>query len=514
MPEVDQLGRVGSPAPGSTHVELRRVTKQFGGVDALTDVTLGIAAGSIHALVGENGAGKSTLGRIIAGVHQPDGGEVVVNGRPARYRSPRDAIADGVTIIAQELTLVPRRTVIDNVFLGSESRRAGLRRPRESRSRFATLSSNAGFDIPGDAIVGDLRVADQQKVEILRALARDASLIVMDEPTAALTRDEAAKLFQVVRRLTSAGTTVVYVSHFLEEVLALADTVTSLRDGRLVRTSPAADETTTSLVAAMLGRTLDVTFPEKRSPDRAAPVVLSVRGLSRPPAYTDVSFEVRAGEIVGIAGLIGSGRSEVARAIFGADRASSGEIRVLGQPYAPRHPHHAVRAGVAMVPEDRKGQGLHMSQQILFNVTLPHGRHVSRGGVLSRRAQERGTRALARRVALPPSLKRPVLGLSGGNQQRVLFAKWLFRTPALLIADEPTRGVDVGAKRGIYELLVGLAAEGMAVLLISSEVEEVLGLSHTILIMRRGRLVAEFDGTANVEDEVVQAALATDAYSA
>jgi ABC-type sugar transport system ATPase subunit len=496
------------------HVELRGVAKRFGGVQALSEIDLAIERGSIHGLVGENGAGKSTLGKIIAGVHRPDDGELWVDDRRAHYLSPRGALADGLTLIAQEPTLVPRRSVLENVFLGIERGRAGVVQPRSLRARWRDLVEEVGFDLPADAPAGTLRVADQQKAEVMRAVARSARLIVMDEPTAALTADESERLFKAVRRLRERGTTIVYVSHFLAEVLDLVETVTVLRDGRLVRTSPAANETPESLVSAMLGRSMDVTFPEKSFPPADAPVVLSVRGLTRAPALADISLDVRAGEIVGLAGLIGSGRSEVARAIFGADKRDAGEIRVDDRPVRIRTPRDGVRAGIVMIPEDRKGQGLLMLRPIVDNVTLPHLASVSRAGVVEERRERRDTAELVRQVDVrAKGLSAKVSTLSGGNQQKVLFAKWLFRRPRVFVADEPTRGVDVGAKRAIYELIRSLAEQGMAVLLISSEHEEVLGLAHRVLVMRGGRIVEELDNVSMSEEAIMKAAFATHAAS-
>jgi ABC-type sugar transport system ATPase subunit len=492
------------------HVELKGVGKRFGGVQALANIELAVERGSIHALVGENGAGKSTLGKIIAGVHSPDDGEIWIEGRKVEYRSPRDALDDGVTMIAQEPTLVPARSVVENVFLGIEPSRGGLADERQMRTRFEKLAGDIGFALAPTAAAGSLRVADQQKVEILRSLARSARLIVMDEPTAALTADEAERLFGIVRRLRERGTTIVYVSHFLTEVLALVDTVTVLRDGRLVRTAPAERETPATLVSAMLGRSMELTFPDKEPPPADAPVVLSVRGLTRPGVLDDISFEIRAGEVLGLAGLIGSGRSEVARAIFGADRAS-GEVRLDGRPLNVRSPRDAIDAGIAMLPEDRKYQGLLMQRSIVENVSLPHLGTVSAAGVVAGGRERRTVADLLQRLdvrAKGPGAR--VATLSGGNQQKVLFGKWLFRRPQVLLADEPTRGVDVGAKRSIYDLIRSLAKDGMAVLLISSEHEEVLGLAHRVLVMRGGRVVAELDEQSMNEDALMRAAFAAD----
>ncbi len=495
----------------TAHVELRGIGRRFGGVQALRDIDLVIERGSIHGLVGENGAGKSTLGKIVAGVHRPDQGELRIDGKLTDYRSPRDALADGVTIITQEPTLVPHRSVLENVFLGIESRKLGVLDKRAMRRRYAQLIEQAQLELPPNALARTLRVAEQQKAEILRAIARGASLIVMDEPTSALTTDEAERLLEVVTRLRERGTTIIYVSHLLEEVLRLVDRITVLRDGRLVRTAPAAEETAGGLVSAMLGRSLELAFPDKVYPRDDAPIVFSVRDLSRGGAISDISIDVRAGEIVGLAGLIGSGRSEVARAIFGADRRDSGEIELGGKPLKIRTPRDAIRAGVVMLPEDRKTQGLLMLRSIADNVTLPHLDTVSRGGVLATRRERHAAAGLMEQVdvrAKGPSAK--LNTLSGGNQQKVLFAKWLLRTPRVFIADEPTRGVDVGAKRAICELIHSLAAQGKAVLLISSEHEEVLGLAHRVLVMRGGRIVAELDRHTMSEDALLHAAFATE----
>jgi rhamnose transport system ATP-binding protein len=492
------------------HVETRDLSKRFGGAQALREVSVSIVRGSIHGLVGENGAGKSTLGKVIAGVHSPDHGELLVDGEPVSFRSPRDALARGLTTIAQEISLVPSRTVIENVYLGIETARYRVVQQRVLRARYDALCEEVGFHVPPNLPVAALRVADQQKVEILRAVARQAQLIVMDEPTASLTSDESERLFAVVRSLRQRGTTIVYVSHFLEEVLDLVDTVTVLRDGQVVRSGPAAGQTPTSLVTAMLGRPMEIAFPDKTPPAADARVVLSVEGLET-SFLSDIGFEIRAGEILGLAGLVGSGRSEVARAIFGADPRTGGVIALNGETVSLSSPRAAVKHGIALLPENRKTEGLMMGRSIVENVSLPHLEAVSRGGILTTRKEQREISQLIERVDVRGArANNPVHELSGGNQQKVLFAKWLLRRPRLLIADEPTRGVDVGAKRAIYDLIHSLAADGMAVLLISSELEEVLGLSHRLLVMRGGSVVARFEGDEMSEDAVMAAAFATE----
>jgi simple sugar transport system ATP-binding protein/ribose transport system ATP-binding protein len=492
-------------------IALRGISKRFGGVQALADIDLTIAEKEIHALVGENGAGKSTVGKIIAGVIRADGGELLVDGQERRYLSPHQALEDGITTIQQEIALVPQRSVIENVFLGIESRRFGnVVDERDLQAKFRTLIEVSGFDLrPGD-LVRSLRLADQQKVEILRALARNARVIVFDEPTAALSAEEAAKLIQIVRALRDQGKTIVYVSHYLPEILSLADRVTILRNGRHVRTSQASDETPDKLVEGMLGRAMELAFPPKAPPAPDAPLVLHVRDLGYGAGTGRVSLDIRAGEIVGLAGLVGSGRSEVARAIFGLDRREGGEVSVGGEVLRGKHPKEAIRAGVALVPESRKDQGLHMGLSARVNVSLPHLRTVTRQGVVDARREREGTAKILDDLAIAPNRpEKRVRTFSGGNQQKVLFAKWLFRQPKVLVADEPTRGVDVGAKVGIYELLASLAREGMAVLLISSEIEEILGLSHRVIVMRQGEIVAELGGDAITEEAIMHAAFGT-----
>jgi simple sugar transport system ATP-binding protein/ribose transport system ATP-binding protein len=494
------------PAPG--HVELAGVSKHFGAVRALHAVSLTVARGSIHALVGENGAGKSTLGRIVAGVLAPDDGRVLLGGEEVSLRSPREALERGVAAIAQELNVVPQLTVEQNVFLGAEPRRTGFVARRALRRRYQELAANAGFDLPPAVPAGRLRPAEQQKVEILRALSRDADLIVMDEPTASLGADETAHLHEIVRRLARAGRTVLLVSHFLREVLELADVVTVLRDGRVVRTAPAAEETEESLIHAMLGRPLTAAFPPKRAAREGAPPVLRVTDLQA-PMVEGVSFTLRAGEIVALAGLVGAGRTELARAVYGAARPTAGAVEMAEGHRLTGGPRRRLRAGLAMIPESRKDDGLLLGRSVTENVSLASLDAVSRYGFVRRGAERRRAReALDRWTVRTGGIGAPVSTLSGGNQQKLLFARMLLCSPKVLIADEPTRGVDVGARRAIYDLLVALADEGLGVLLISSELEEVLGLAHRVLVMRAGRIVGELAGDEMTESAVLAAAFA------
>lgn len=487
-------------------VELRGVGKTFGGLAVLSDIDLHLKPGSVHALVGENGAGKSTLSKIIAGVYTADSGTLIIDGDEASFGSPREALDRGIATIAQELALVPELSVAENVFLGREPRTLGWIDRRKLRKQYQAVASRTGFDLPADAPVGGMRTADQQKVEIMRALARGASLIIMDEPTAALSAHDTELLHGVVRQLAAEGHTVLLISHFLGEVLELADTVTILRDGRLIRTGPASDETESSLIEAMLGRSLSSIFPEKPSVVSQGEVVLSVTDLVAPGVY-GVSFEVKAGEIVGLAGLVGAGRSEIAHAIFGSAPRAAGTVTIDGVA-TPSSVSGSLKRGIFLIPESRKEQGLVLGRPIRDNVTLSNLDQVAAGGWVSSGAERRASRSMLDRVTVAGDDRRPVSALSGGNQQKVLFGRALQRTRSLLIADEPTRGVDVGSRRAIYDLIVEQAAQGIGVLVISSDIEEVLGLAHRVLVIRAGQIVGEFAGDAMTEENIITAAFA------
>ncbi len=492
-------------------IELKNICKRFDGIEALTDISLAIERGKVHGLVGENGAGKSTLGKIIAGVHRPDNGQLIVDGEAVHFTTPRDALGYGIAMISQEVSLIPKRTVVENVFLGIESTKHWLVDKKELYKRYDELTARAGIYIHPDTILATLRIADQKKVEVLRAVARNARLIVMDEPTAALSSEEAAALYALIDSLKVIGTTVVYVSHFLEEVLQLADSVTVLRNGRLIKTSPVAEETPESLVNNMLGGFVSLSYPEKNYPEHSAPVVLSVQHLCKAGDFEDISFEIREGEIVGLAGLAGSGRSEICRALFGAEKITGGTVSVKGNIIQAKTPRDAVREGIALLPESRKIAGLIMNFSTSNNITLPHLTNISVGPMIKLAEEKAQTQSILTQLDVrPPDPLARVSSLSGGNQQKTLFAKWLFKKPLVFIADEPTAGVDVGAKRAIYQLIHQLAGEGLAVLLVSSDIEEVLGLSHKVLAIRKGRIVMEFDRHEIAEEKVMNAIFATD----
>ena len=484
-------------------VTLRHVFKRFAATQALVDVDIDIDQGEVHGLVGQNGAGKSTLGKVISGIHQRDSGEFLAFGAPVRHWSPRLALATGIAMIQQELSLVPELTVAQNVYLGIEDRRYGFLAGREV-VRFEELNARVGFRLSPSARVGSLRFADRQKVEILRALARDARLIVMDEPSSALSIDETRHLHEIIERLSDDGRSIVYVSHYLDEVLRVCDRVTTMRDGRIVRTAAAAEETEESLVTAMLGRSLAIAFPDRQATSTVDPQpVLHVEHLRSEPSVIDVSFDVYPGEIVGLAGLVGSGRSETLRTIFGVDPGSDG-IVVEGRPYVDRSALESLTRGIGMIPEDRRSQGLVSTMSVRENVTLPSLPRFARWGLLNEHAEVAAVATLLEDLAVVPQRgDEDITKLSGGNQQKVLFGKWLGARPRLLLLDEPTKGIDVAAKTQIYDMIASLASQGMSIVLVSSELEEVMGLSHRVYLIRDGQTIGEVDPHDATLDDVL-----------
>lgn len=484
------------------------VSKRYGGVPALSDVSLTISPGVVHALVGENGAGKSTLGKIISGVIGPDDGSLTLDGVALSFKSPRDALAHGIVTIVQELAIVPGLTVAENVYLGVETSRFGFVRRRAQRRHFRELAQRVGFDLSPDRRAGSLTIAEQQKVEIMRALSRNASIVVMDEPTAALSGNETVALHEIIRTLAREGKSVVLISHFLSEVLALADVITTLRDGQLIRTVDAKDATEESLIEGMLGHSLLTAFPEKATVDEDRTVVLEVDHL-KAPGVNDCSFVLHEKEILGIAGLVGAGRSELARAIFRDSKVSGGSVRLKGTDLAGHSPARSIRRGLVLIPESRKEMGLLVGRSVKENVTLSRLDLVSRIGWISGIRERRKVTELINAVTVKAaSIRTPVSMLSGGNQQKLMFARSVMCSPSVLIADEPTRGVDVGSKRAIYDLLTEMAESGMGVIVISSDLEEVLGLAHRVIVMRHGRIITELSGDRMNEQTVLAAAFA------
>ncbi len=494
------------PPPSRVVLELTDVRKSFGSVAALRRADLLVSAGSIHALVGENGAGKSTLVKIVAGVHRRDAGEVRFLGAPVDFASTAESKAAGIAVIYQEPTLFPDLSVTENIFMGRQP--LGRWRRIDRRAMYAEaerLFRRLGVHIDPRRPARGLSIADQQLIEIAKAISLDAALLIMDEPTAALSGVEVERLFAVARGLRDEGRGLVFVSHRFDEVFALCDTVTVMRDGEHVSTGAIADTSVDELVSRMVGREVAELYP--KTPAAIGDVVLEVDGLELAGTFHGVSFTVRAGEIVGLAGLVGAGRSEIARAVFGVDGYDAGTVRLLGRPVPPRDPRAAIRAGMAFVPEDRRRQGLVTDSSVARNVAGVIRRDLTRGGLLTTRAEHRAAAPWAARLAVRTgALDLAALTMSGGNQQKVVIAKWLATGPKLLIIDEPTRGIDVGTKAEVHRLLSDLAGQGMAILMISSELPEVLGMADRVLVVCEGRLTAELDRAEATPEAVMHAA--------
>jgi len=518
MPTADRLFRLGR-RPGVTDalrmpppiLDLRDITKSFPGVQALKGVGLDMQAGEVHALLGENGAGKSTLIKIVSGVYQPDGGTIRIDGREVRFDSPLDAQRAGIATIYQELLLFPELTVAENIFMGHapRSRLGGIDWGAMRDKARALLASLDIHDLDAGRVVGTLSVGNRQRVEIAKALSQNARILIMDEPTAALTEHDVERLFAIVRLLRARGVGIVYISHRLEEVFLLADRVTVFRDGEYVATKRVAETDRDDLIQMMVGRKIDTLFPKLEAV--IGEPVLELRNLVRRPLTRDVSLSLRAGEILGLAGLVGSGRSELAQVIFGIMPADSGEIRLAGKPVAISSPTVAKRLGIAYVPEDRGTQGLVRAMRLRENVSMAVLEKLAHGPFIDRDAEARLAQSSVRQFNIrASSIAQIVNKLSGGNQQKVVLGKWLASEPRVLILDEPTRGIDVGAKAEIHRLMSELARQGLAILMISSELTEIMGMSDRILVMREGRIAGEFArGVAT--QEVIAAAMMSSA---
>src|SRR6478672_7868962 len=490
-------------------LELRGIVKRFPGVVALNGVGFDVRPGEVHALLGENGAGKSTLIKVISGVYRPDAGTIQVDGRPVDIRTPHDAQALGISTIYQEFTLAPDMTVAENIFLGREplrvralsivDRKALIRQTRD-------VLASLDLQIDPEAVVRHLGVAQQQMVEIAKALSLDARLIIMDEPTATLTAHEIERLFEAIARLKQRGVAIVYVSHRLDEVKTICDRATILRDGAYVATVPVTSTTIDEMIRLMVGRDLKELFPKVAAEPREE--VLRVEQLTRKGVLHDVSFSVRRGEIVGIAGLVGSKRTEMARAIFGADPIDSGRILLHGKQVQVRTPADAIEHRIALVPEDRKRQGIFATLSVWENIVLSALRQFSRNGILDvARERQRAQEFIASLRIATSDVDKRVLDLSGGNQQKVVIAKWLNTNAEVFLFDEPTRGIDVGGKIEVYRLMGELVSRGAAIVMISSELPEILGLSDRILVMRDGRICGEFERADATEEIILNCAL-------
>jgi ribose transport system ATP-binding protein len=488
----------------STLLRMEGIDKSFPGVHALKNVRFDLHPGEVHALMGENGAGKSTLIRVLAGAHRPDAGTIFIDGQPARITSPRDAENLGISVIYQEFNLVPTLSARENLFLGREHTRASFLSARREHREALQLFERLNVQIDPESRCSDLTVAQQQAIEIAKAISLDARILVMDEPTASLTSQEAEKLFQFIGELKRRGIGIIYVSHRMEEIFRLADRVTVMRDGQHIASKPIGDLNRQLLIEMMVGRKLENEFPKERA--AIGEERLIVNDLRRGSAVKGVSFAIHRGEVLGLTGLVGAGRTEVARLIFGADRRDAGHMTLDGHPFDPRSPRDAIQRGVCLITEDRKAQGLILPHSARDNFGLPNLKRLSAFGFV-RHAQERDAFAQyvrSLRIKIPHQ-EEPARNLSGGNQQKLVLAKWLEANSEVILFDEPTRGIDVGAKHEIYLLINRLAKSGKAILMISSELPEILGMSDRILVMHEGRITGEITDLAKATQEQVLA---------
>jgi len=488
----------------SNILEMRGISKEFPGVRALDAVDFELREGEIHALLGENGAGKSTLIKILGGIYQADCGSIVLQGKPCAVRNPRHARKLGIGIVHQELNLFPVLSIGDNVTAGDQPAKGFLRfvNRKEIRRRARDIMKTFDIDLDPDTPVRQLSIAQQQVVEIVHALLLNIRVLVLDEPTSALTDKETEFLFSTMKRLRVAGISIIYISHRLEEIFRIADRVTVLRDGVLAGTSELASVDMDSLIRMMVGRSFTDLYGKSTS--KPGDEILKVTGLARKGKFEDVSFTLKRGEILGFAGLIGAGRTEVARALFGADRVDAGTIDIDGKRIHIGDPKTAMRLGIAYLTENRRLEGLFAGMDVRENVSVTHLDHFSNFGWLDRKAEARETESFREQLNIrTPDIRNQILKLSGGNQQKVMLARWLALRPRILIIDEPTRGIDVGAKSEIYSLLHGLASEGMAILLISSEMPEVIGLSDRIVVMYEGRITGMLQGAEATQENIM-----------
>jgi rhamnose transport system ATP-binding protein len=500
-------------AETSPLLSLRHAVKTFGPVVALADGTIDVRRGEVHALLGENGAGKSTLVKILAGVHHPDAGEFEVEGHPVAFRSVADSKSAGISVIYQEPTLFPDLSVAENMYVGRQPRgRIGLIDRGQMRRDALGLFAELGVSIDPDRVAEGLSIADQQIIEIAKAISMDARVLIMDEPTAALSGAEVDRLFTIARSLRERGVGIVFISHRFDEVFALSDRITVMRDGRYVATHDTADTSIAEIVREMVGRDVGALFPKQEAV--IGEPVLEVVGLTRAGVFSGIDLVVRAGEIVGMSGLVGAGRTEVARAVFGIDPYDEGEVRLRGKRLRGGDPMVAIEAGVGFVPEDRRKQGLVMDLSVARNITLTLRRSLARFGLIGPRRERDAAARWARTLQVKAGSPHiAVSTLSGGNQQKVVLAKWLATEPSLLIVDEPTRGIDVGTKAEVHRLLSDLAGRGIAILMISSELPEILGMSDRVIVMSEGRITAELVRAEATAERVMHAATGSGALA-
>lgn len=480
---------------------LKNITKEFPGVKALDDVTINIERGTIHGLVGENGAGKSTLIKVLAGIYQPNEGEIILDGKPCRFNSPIEARRAGISVVHQEIKLAEPLSVAENMFLGNVQLKNGLVDWKGMRRRAQEIVEDLGMDIDINAQVSSLTVAKKQIVEIMHAINNNSRILIMDEPSAVLTDRELEVMFRIVKQLRDKGITIIYISHRLDEIFGLCSNVSVLRDGRHIDTIPVASVDRQGLINMMVGREMGQEYPKEVG--NVGGTILEVKNLSR-GILQDISFEVKSGEVFGISGLVGAGRTELARAILGIDKPESGEVYVRGKKVHYRTFADAIRDGLGLIPEDRKLQGLVQIMSVKRNTTLVNMKRVLRGGVISSSLEEKLSKEYADKLhVVTPSMETEVQYLSGGNQQKVVIAKWLFQNSEILFLDEPTRGIDVGAKAEIYRLINRMAKEGKTIIMISSEMPELLGMCDRIMVMHEGHKMGELNAAEATQEKIM-----------
>ncbi|HHW30685.1 MAG TPA: sugar ABC transporter ATP-binding protein [Clostridiaceae bacterium] len=483
-------------------LSIRNISKSFPGVKALDDVSFDMERGTVHALLGENGAGKSTLIKILAGIYQPDSGEFIFDGTKMHFRTPYESLKAGISVVHQEFKLAETLTVTENIFLGNYIYKKKLVDWKTMREKAANMIGELGVNIEPDDIVANLTVAKKQIVEICKAINHQCRLIIMDEPSATLTDKEIDILYQIINKLKKQGISIIYISHRLEEVFRIADNLTVLRDGRHIGTVPVSEVDRNKLISMMVGRTLEKEYPKEEV--KIGEVVLKVKNLNNQKGLKNINFEVRKGEILGIAGLVGSGRTELARAILGIDKISSGEITINGNPVRFKKFKYAIKNSLGLVPEDRKAQGLILPFAVKENVTLVSIKKILKGGVLNKKLENHYAEQYVDRLKIhTPSIDTAVENLSGGNQQKVVIAKWLMENSQIIFLDEPTRGIDVGAKAEIYKLISKMASEGKTVIMISSELPEILGMCDRILVMHEGRIAGMLTREEATQESII-----------
>ncbi len=498
-----------SQSPGKILLEMKGIGKTFPGVKALEGVNLTVREGQVHALLGENGAGKSTLIKILSGAYSKDEGEIFFDGKPVEIKGPQDAQALGISTIYQEFNLAANLSITENIFLGHLPRKGPLVDWAAARAKSQEILDSLGVKLAVDTPTSELSVAEQQLVEIAKALNRKTRVLIMDEPSAVLGEKDLENLFRVVRTLQAQGIGIIYISHRLKEIFELADEVTVLKDGRYVATRQVADVDMDDLVRLMIGRDLQDVYPKRTT--QPGEVLLEVKNVSRTKLVHDISFQLRAGEIVGFAGITGSGRTEVARAIFGADPCV-GEMEIFGKPYKARSPEDAIHHGVALVTEDRKRQGLLLKQNVTINTTVSGLKRLCRFGLIRLGEEVKLVKQMIQQLSIKtPGPNFMVVNMSGGNQQKVILARWLSVGTRIFIMDEPTRGIDVGSKSEIYQIMAELAAKGVGIIMISSELPEILGMSDRVMVMRQGTIVKELSRAEASEEAIMYYAVGSEA---